>query len=137
MMMNKILTCLRGHINDALEMFDIPPYYVKSMLAFCAGFKRDGKWVPGWIRFGASEKDKSLFHNGIFFFRFCVPFCVCIGIRWAGNDPAAKELFQLKLGWALNGQFSGAFRFQSDNSSAAGDTGPNLGQAQGWNEGTH
>jgi len=88
-----------------------------------------------WDQFGPGPKDKSLFWNGIIFFRLMLPFYVGLQLRWCAN--CNPSFFQIGLGWDLNGNFSGVCRFQTDESAAAGVSGPNLGQATGWNDGPH
>jgi len=116
------------------NVLDLPERRIVPLVAVCIGFKRYGRWVPGWVRFGHAA-DQSLFYNGVFFCRFALPFFIGFGIRWSGSTTS-RAFLQTYFGWKLNGQFSIVFRIQSDQSAAAGYTGPNYGQASGWNEGT-
>jgi len=117
-------------------------------------FKENGKWafLP------RLTGNTSLFYNAVFFIRYtitpiwCVPCSVLaycgyahwsmflvglfFSIRWSPSTTA-KALFQGGLGWKLNGRLAILFRIQSDATSASGVTGPNLGQATGFNFGTH
>jgi len=109
----------------------IDPKYIKSVgIAWL--FKEDGKWVFKPRITG----NKSLFYNSIFFLRLALPLGLFIAFRWSGSQ-ASKALMQSGLGWKLNGRFTLLFRIQSDKSSAAGVTGPNHGQAIGFDYGTH
>lgn len=94
-------------------------------------FKENDKWV-----FTPRKTDnESLFYNAVFFIRFNWPLGIFIHIRWA--DKARRAFLQTGLGWKLNGRISAILRIQSDESAAAGVSGPNLGQATGFNFGTH
>lgn len=115
-------------------------------------FKENGKWVF----IPRLTGNRSLFYNAVFFFRYTVsPFTlitfylavalgwywaliygVFVSFRWSGSTTK-KALFQTGFGHKLNGRLGLPLRFQSDKSSAAGVTGPNSGQAQGFNGGTH
>ena len=92
------------------------------------------RWWGARLSFGG-DATRALYYNAALFVRFNLPFGIFIGVRWAGNDPAKKEYLQLGLGTKLNGDFAATFRIQSDESAAAGTTGPNVGQAAGWNGG--
>ena len=73
-------------------------------------------------------------------YKFLIPFAVPPGLffafRWSSATDK-KALFQTGIGWKLNGRLGLLFRFQSDKTSAAGVTGPNFGQATGFNYGPH
>jgi len=99
---------------------------------FVWGFKRDGEWCWTPERVG----EQSLFYNGIFFLRLCWPFGLFASVRWSSASDK-KAMLQTGLGFKLNGRFAILLRVQSDKTSAAGVTGPNLGQATGFNYGTH
>lgn len=132
-----LLERLRRKFSTFEEKFDISPEKVKPLVSMCLGFKRDGKWKLGWVAFG-EDKTYSLFYNGILFIRIMFPFFIGLGIRWSGTGEG-REFMQTYLpGWKLNGQVAlfPRFRIQSDKSAATGTTGPNIGQASGWNEGT-
>jgi len=115
---------------------------IKPVVSVVVGVRQTDLHEPaGWVKWGAwvafgKNKTKSLYYNGIFFFRFMFPFWVAIGIRWAGKDPDAREYLQLGIGWKLNGRFAVHARAQSDRRSEKGSTGPNWGQAWGWTDGT-
>ena len=91
-------------------------------------FKEDGKW----IFMPRITGNTSLFYNGVLFIRLCLPFGLFFHFR-----PVRNQLFQTGVGWALNGRLKLLFRIQSDESAAAGVTGPNYGQATGFDYGTH
>lgn len=95
-------------------------------------FKEDGRWcfMP------RITGDVSLFYNAVFFVRLSLPFGVFASFRWSASSTA-KALLQLGLGWKLNGRIALLLRIQSDVTSAAGSSGPNYGQATGFNYGTH
>jgi hypothetical protein len=131
----------------------INPKYVVPVFSLALGYRVDGeftqhgkdftqsddivaqrKLVGGHIAFGGSHT-KSLYYNAMFFLRFNLPFGLFIGIRWAGKDPYSKEFAQAGIGTKLNGDFALTLRVQSDASAAGGTTGPNVGQAIGWNQG--
>lgn len=78
----------------------------------------------------------SLFYNAVFFLRLSVPFGAFASLRWSASSTA-RALLQLGAGWKLNGRISLLLRIQSDATSAAGASGPNYGQATGFNYGTH
>lgn len=77
----------------------------------------------------------SLFYNAVFFIRITT-IGLFLSVRW-GSSLDKKSLFQCGIGWKLNGRFGLTLRIQSDKTSAEGVTGPNLGQAQGFEYGTH
>lgn len=95
-------------------------------------FKEDSKWifVP------RITGNQSLFYNAVFFVRLSLPFGNFGSFRWSPRTDK-KALFQTGIGWKLNGRLAILFRVQSDKTSAAGVTGPNLGQATGFDYGTH
>lgn len=95
-------------------------------------FTEQGKWrfLP---RLCAKT---SLFYNAVFFVRFCWPFGFFWSVRWSGASDR-KAMLQTGLGFKLNGRFAILLRVQSDKTSAAGVTGPNLGQSGGFEFGTH
>lgn len=116
-------------------------------------FKENDKWrfIP------RITDDNSLFYNAVFFARYTTtPFLMIaqgltiiytdvvwgllfglfFSVRWSSATDK-KALFQTGLGWKLNGRLGLLLRVQSDKTSAAGVTGPNLGQATGYTYGTH
>lgn len=105
--------------------------HVKS-LGIAWLFKEDGRWnlIP------RITGNTSLFYNAIFFLRLSLPFGIFASLRWSPSTTA-RSLFQAGLGWKLNGRLALLFRIQSDATSAQGVTGPNLGQATGFDYGTH
>ena len=94
-------------------------------------FKEDGKWnfVP---RVTGSQ---SLFFNAVIFVRILWPFGLYWMLRWSATG--SRAYWQSGFGFKGNGRFSITFRIQGDKASAAGVTGPNLGQAQGFDFGPH
>ena len=78
-----------------------------------------------------SPEDRSLFYNGYFMFRWVFPFGL-----WFHIKPARNLRIQFGLGWKLNGRIGLTLRFQTDESAADGEHGPNLGQASAWARGT-
>jgi hypothetical protein len=95
-------------------------------------FKEGGTWnfrprIPG---------DVSLFYNAVFFLRLNWPLGIFASVRWSASTTE-KALLQLGAGWKLNGRIALLLRIQSDATSAAGASGPNYGQATGFNYGTH
>lgn len=101
-------------------------YIISGALAWI--FKEDGKWsfIPRLCG------DQSLFYNAQFFLRLSLPFGLFFGMRLSQN-----HLFQCGIGWKGNGRLGLLFRFQTDESAAAGVTGANTGQSSGWDFGTH
>lgn len=95
-------------------------------------FKEGGRWKFAPRITG----DVSLFYNAIFFLRLSFPFGVFFALRWS-SSTTAKALLQIGAGWKLNGRIALLVRVQSDASSAAGSSGPNYGQATGFEYGTH
>jgi len=95
-------------------------------------FKENGKWcvIP---RITGNE---SLFYNAVFFVRLVWPLGVFASVRWSASSTS-RSLLQCGIGWKLNGRLGLTFRIQSDATSAAGSSGPNFGQATGFNYGTH
>lgn len=77
------------------------------------------------------EGTKSLFYNGVFFLRLNTPFGV-----WLHFKPVSWGRFQCGLGWKLNGRIAILLRWQTDVHAAEGVSGPNTGQASGWERGT-
>lgn len=95
-------------------------------------FKEQGKWVF----MPRITGERSLFYNSLLFLRLSLPFGVFASIRWS-DSSTAKALLQVGIGWKLNGRIAILLRIQSDATSAAGSSGPNYGQAQGFEYGTH
>ena len=116
-------------------------------------FKEEGAWkfMP------RITGDVSLFYNAVIFVRYStVPavffaqvlltlatgwwwlmlFGAFASVRWSASSTA-KALLQVGVGWKLNGRIALLLRIQSDATSAAGSSGPNYGQATGFNYGTH
>lgn len=95
-------------------------------------FKENGEWnfLP------RLTENKSLFYNAVLFMRLSIPMGLFIAVRWSPSTTA-KALFQAGIGWKLNGRIALLFRIQSDATSAAGSSGPNYGQATGFEYGTH
>lgn len=110
----------------------VPERFIFPLFSICLG-NRDG----GSIDFYKTNTG-SLFYNGAIFVRVMFPFFIGIGIRWAGKDINKREFLQTYIGIKLNGEWAlmPRFRRQSDVSAAKGTTGPNYGQAIGWNAGT-
>jgi hypothetical protein len=105
--------------------------YIKS-IGIAWLFKENGKWnfkprITG---------QQSLFFNSVFFVRFSLPFGVFISVRWSSSETA-KAILQTGIGWKLNGRLGILLRVQSDETSARGVTGQNIGQARGFNYGPH
>ena len=132
----------------------VPTEWVRS-IAVAWIFKDAGAWclTPRWCG------TESLFYNAQFFLRVSLPFGIFFGMRLGST-----HLFQCSIGWKLNGRlnlnpigvalipalwfFAGfwswwllaslvLYRIQTDTSAAAGVTGPNYGQATGYDFGTH
>lgn len=99
-------------------------------------FKEGGRWKFAPRITG----QQSLFFNAVLFFRMTFigifPAGIFASFRWSASS-VKKALFQTGFGWKLNGRFAATLRVQSDASSAAGSTGPNYGQATGFEYGTH
>lgn len=125
---------LRRWANPHVAKLDISPERWIPLVCLCLGYKAERGW-GGFVLFGGSDKDVSLYHNGVFFLRLALPFWLGLGVRWRGTGQG-RECFQFGIGWKRNGQLGLNIRVQSDGSAAAGTTGPNFGQATGWNEGT-
>jgi len=83
---------------------------------------------PHWF---AREGTVSLFYNGAVFVRAVWPLGIWVQLKWSRNHR-----FQAGFGCKLIGRWGLNLRFQSTESAAAGTSGPNLGQAQGWDRGT-
>lgn len=79
-----------------------------------------------------SGDEKSLYWNSALFVRVNAPFGVWISVRLTKDF-----IFQTGIGYKLSGVLGANFRLQTDDSSAAGTTGPNYGQERGWWDGTH
>ena len=95
-------------------------------------FTEGGKWR--WLPRLCGRQ--SLYYNAVFFFRLCWPLGVFWSVRWSGASDR-KALLQSGIGYKLNGRLAVLLRVQSDKTSARGVTGPNFGQAQGFEFGTH
>ncbi|MRD73284.1 hypothetical protein HCX48_00545 [Rhodocyclus tenuis] len=100
------------------------------------GFRENGRWR--WRPRITGQQ--SLFFNAVVFVRLTwvdfMPVGFFASVRWSPSSTA-KALLQTGIGWKLNGRLAVLFRIQSDQSSAAGVTGPNSGQAPGFEYGTH
>ena len=114
--------------------------YIKS-IGIAWLFKEGGQWDFKPLVTG----NDSLFYNAVFFFRLTfigwIPAGVFFMLRWAEIGPVLggkpRSFLQVGFGYKLNGRFGLPLRVQNDVSSAAGVTGPNVGQATGFNYGTH
>jgi len=95
------------------------------------GFQESERWC---FRPRRCE-NRSLFYNALVFVRFNWPFGLFWGIRWAASG--ARAFWQAGFGWKLNGRLAVLFRVSGDASAAKGVTGPNYGQAQGFEFGPH
>lgn len=125
---------LRRWLMPLVDRLNMPPEWWIPLVCICFGYRSERGW-GGFIILGGSDKDGSLYHNGAIFLRLGLPFWIGLGVRWRGTGQG-REYFQFGLGWKRNGQFGLNIRFQSDDSAAAGTTGPNFGQAIRWAEGT-
>lgn len=100
------------------------------------GFRENGRWR--WRPRITGQQ--ALFFNALLFVRLTwidfLPVGVFASVRWS-SSTTAKALLQLGAGYKLNGRLAVLLRIQSDATSAAGVTGPNFGQAQGFEYGTH
>ena len=105
---------------------------VHSLFALAWLFKEDGKWIFTPRACGST----SLFYNAVLFVRIASPFGIFASVRWSGST-SGKSILQAGIGWKLNGRLAILFRIQSDQTSAQGVTGPNSGQATGFDFGTH
>ena len=105
-------------------------------LGFAWGFRENGRWF--WLP--RITGNRSLFFNALLFLRVTwvvfLPVGLFASVRWSPSSTA-KALLQLGAGYKLNGRLAVLFRVQSDATSAAGVTGPNSGQAPGFEYGTH
>lgn len=125
---------LPGWLNRVLNTppFLLPAEWIVPVIAVALGFTRSGQWVPGKIGRGPNPQ---MFWNGILYFRFMLPFCVCLMVRWSGSTTD-KAYLQLMTGWKLNGRITPlTLRIQSDTSASAGVLSPNTDQSAGWAEG--
>lgn len=95
-------------------------------------FREAGAWC--WMP--RITGDVSLFYNAVFFVRLNWPLGFFASLRWS-SSTTARALLQAGLGWKLNGRIALLLRIQSDTTSAAGASGPNYGQATGFDYGTH
>ena len=125
---------LRRLATPLFSKLDISQDRWVPLVCVCIGYRSADRGCGGFILFGGSDKDGSLYHNGAFFLRLALPFWIGLGIRWSGTGKG-REYFQFGIGWKRNGQAGLNIRVQSDDSAAAGTTGPNYGQAIGWSEG--
>jgi len=81
----------------------------------------------------------SLYYNGLFYFRFMLPFYVGVMVRWSGDPAVQHQFLQTHVGWKLNGEFALTCRIQCDDSAYESNKGPqfnNTGQALGFEDGT-
>ena len=100
-------------------------------VAVAWGFKEGGRWNWQPRRVGM----EALFFNAVAFLRLSWPLGIYWSIRWMATGTRAY--WQAGFGFKLNGRFSITCRVQGDASAAAGVNGPNHGQAQGFDFGTH
>jgi hypothetical protein len=118
----------------------IPMEWIKRVVYIQSGYIGVNGWSLGRIKWFTQSDDDGMFRNGVFFFRFMLPFCVCIQLRWFGADHQIgkyllPEYMQILIGWKINGRLGIEWRFQDDASAAAGTTAPNFNQAVGWADG--
>ena len=118
----------------------IDDQYVKS-IGIAWLFKEGGKWVF----MPRITGEQSLFFNAVFFLRLTfiglIPAGIFASVRWAEIGPVLRgkprSYLQAGLGYKLNGRIGLPLRIQNDISSASGVTGPNYGQATGFDYGPH
>lgn len=93
--------------------------------------------LTGWVWFLVTMMNVALILTGHWHPPLWLPyvFGVFVHIRWA--EDWRRSFLQTGVGWKLNGRFAPLFRLQSDASAAAGVTGPNYGQATGFEFGPH
>jgi hypothetical protein len=119
---------------------NLRPEIIIPVVSFQYGYGTRDK--PNWTNYRFSfgrQYTQSLFYNGVFYFRFMLPFCVCLMIRWTANPDGRKQFLQTLLGWKLNGVLALTFRIQNDPSAKESNKGheyDNLGQAIGFDDGT-
>ena len=99
-------------------------------------FKEIGKWrfLP------RLTGDQSLFYNAVLYAKvvtlfWVLPVGVFASFRWSSSTDK-KAYVQFGVGFKGNGRFAILLRIQSDETSARGVTGPNYGQALGFEYGT-
>jgi len=87
---------------------------------------------------------QSLFFNAVFFLRLTFVWFlpgIFFSVRWAEIGPVIhgkpRSYLQAGIGYKLNGRLGLPLRIQNDVSSASGVTGPNYGQAKGFDYGPH
>jgi len=112
--------------------FLLPLESIFSILMFTSGYisEKTGKWV--WFDF--TNQYPQMFRNGIFCFRFMLPFYIGLQFRWSGSTTNTSYL-QFLFGWKINGRFTISLRALSDASAAAGTLFANTDQSSGWLEG--
>jgi hypothetical protein len=109
-------------VNELLNAFPFCIDADSMKPIFCRAWDEEGIYAPS---------DSSLFYNGYWFLRLTLPFGV-----WLHVKPLRNLRFQCGIGYKLNGRVALTFRFQSDESAAAGVSGRNFGQAHGWERGS-
>lgn len=90
---------------------------------FCWCLDKEGLYSPG---------DDSLYYNGKWFIRLCLPFGIFIGCK----PKEFGNIYHFGLGWKGNGRFTITLRRQTFEQSEVGVSGPNYGHANGWERGT-
>lgn len=129
----------RDKFNALMNYLNIPESWVKPVVSVLYGCSELG-FAPsyGKLEIGmlGSKHTQSLLYNGIIFFRFSLPFLICLKVRWSGSTTK-KAYMDIIVGWKHNGDLATTFRIQSDEASAKGTSGPNINQSTGWKCGTH
>lgn len=105
------------------ELMNALARHVEDMKTWAICWDKEGWYNPG---------TKSLYYQGIFFLRLCWPFGWWLHIR---VHPEWQR-FQTGFGFKINGRFGANLRLQSDKEAEEGVSGPNWGQAKGWDRGT-
>lgn len=121
-------------LKNLKDKMSIDPRHVVPLVCFQWGCSEKGDkpdLTSAWIEWGRSDKDYSLYHNGLFFLRLTWPLGFFWGLRWTGK-PVKRQYLQTGIGYKLNGQWAFTFRFQNDKSAAEGTWGPNVGQSSRW-----
>lgn len=130
---------LRLKFAKMVNHLNLPEKYILPILSVLWGCSDTGnKPSLSHLEIGllGRKHTDSLLYNGVLFFRFSLPFLICLKIRWSGSTTK-KAFMDIIIGWKHNGELATTFRIQSDESSAAGTSGPNVNQHTGWKCGTH
>lgn len=109
-------------LDNLLDKLELAPHRIYTLFAICLNPHKFKVWVFG-------DNPQSLFMNGLFYFRFTLPFHVALMVRWSAD--AKRAYLQTHFGFRpVDGRLACVFRIQGDASPSKQG-----GLVTGWDTG--